>query len=204
MKIPLTFLLVAVATTTGTAEDPTPIVRGNDPAQFDLVGLSPEAISIVDGEVRLTGKPMGYFATRQEYRDYTLSFDWKYDRPDDLKAEADFRGNSGLLIHVTRPHKVWPRCVEVQLAQADPGSIFAIGDRPWEVRGVPGAQKAAVRPVGQWNRMVVTARAGAIVCELNGVEIARGEGARPDRGAIGWQSEGHAIRFREIRIRVLP
>ena len=36
---------------------------------------------------------------------------------------------------------------------------------------------------------------------INGVEVARGTGARPDHGPIGWLSEGAPIRFRKVEIR---
>jgi Domain of Unknown Function (DUF1080) len=184
--------------------EPVALLKGTDPAQFELVGLAPDSIAIVDGEVRLTGKPLGYFATKQEYKDYVLTFEFKYDRPEGLKSDADFRGNSGVLLQITKPHKVWPSCVQVQLAQADPGAIFAMNDSKCEAGSDPLAQKGAIKPVGEWNKLQVTCQAGAIVAVLNGVEVAKGEKADPDHGAIGWQSEGKPIRFREIRIKPLP
>jgi hypothetical protein len=180
------------------------LLKGSDIAQFELVGITAESISIVNGEIRLTGKPLGYFATRQDFGDYVLTFEYKYDRPEALKADADFRGNSGLLVRVGKPHKVWPSCIEVQLAQADPGAIFAVGTARFEGQSDPVAQKSAVKPVGEWNKMQVTCQAGTITCVLNGVEVAKGAKADPTRGAIAWQSEGKPIRFREIRIKTLP
>jgi hypothetical protein len=195
--------LAITLVTSPVRNDPTPILRGNDPAQFELVGLGADSISIVDGEVRLTGLPLGYFATKQECRDYVLTFEWKYDRPEGLKSDAEFRGNSGLLIHLAKPHKVWPTCIQVQLAQADPGSIFAMGEARLQGTVDSAAQQKATRPVGQWNRAEVTCKAGTISCILNGIEVARGEGASPDRGSIGWQSEGKPIRFRNLKIKKL-
>jgi Domain of Unknown Function (DUF1080) len=206
MKVAVALILTLATTlvTSPARNEPAPIVRGSNPSQFELVGLDAESISIVDGEVRLTGMPLGYFATKQEYRDYVLSFDWKYDRPEGLKSDAEFRGNSGLLVHLTKPHKVWPTCLQVQLAQADPGAIIPMGQA--RVRGSVDteAQRKATRPVGQWNRTEVTCRAGTISCILNGIEVAQGEGASPDHGLIGWQSEGRPIRFRDLRIKILP
>jgi hypothetical protein len=195
----LAMMLACSMATLPAQNDPTPIVRGTDPAQFELIGLGAESISIVEGEIRMTGMPLGYFATKQEYHDYVLSFEWKYERPEGLKSDAEFRGNSGLLVHLARPHKVWPTCIQVQLAQSDPGAIFAMGES--RIRGTVDseAQRKATRPVGQWTE--VTCRAGTVSCVLNGVEVAQGEGASPDRGSIGWQSEGKPIRFREMKIR---
>jgi len=49
----------------------------------------------------------------------------------------------------------------------------------------------------------VTCEDGSIVCKINGIEVARGTGAQPDRGQIGWQSEGWPIQFRNLRIKTL-
>jgi Domain of Unknown Function (DUF1080) len=199
--VPLMLGLAALPTEPG---DAVALLKGNDLAQFELVGIGPDSIAIDSGEVRLTGKPLGYFATRQEYKDYVLTFEYKYDRPEGLKADADFRGNSGVLVHAAKPHKVWPNCVQVQLAQFDPGAIFAMGGSKFDGQSDPAAQKSAVKAVGEWNKMQVTCQGGRITSLLNGVEVAKGEKAEPDRGLIGWQSEGKPIRFREIRIKALP
>jgi hypothetical protein len=184
--------------------EPVALLNGTDPAQFELVGLAADSIAIVDGEVRLKGMPLGYFATKQEYQDYVLTFEYKYDRPEGLESDAEFRGNSGVLAHIIKPHKVWPSCVQVQLAQFDPGAIFPLGGAKIQAGSDPVAQKSAVRPVGEWNKMQVTCQGGTITSLLNGVEVAKGEKAEPARGAIGWQSEGKPVRFRDIRIKALP
>ncbi len=184
--------------------EPEVLPTGGDLAQFDRVGLAADSMAIVDGEVRMTGKPLGYFATKRAYRDFTLTFEYRYDRPADLKAEVDFRGNSGVLLHIVGPAKVWPTCVQVQLAQSDPGAIFPLGDAACEANADPEAQRKAIHPVGEWNRVEVTSRGGSIVAVLNGVEVARGEKAEPAEGPIGWQSEGKPVRFRAIWIQSLP
>jgi len=198
---PTLVLLLATAVFAAPPDEGAPVLRGADLAQFELVGIGPESIAIADGEVRLSGRPLGYFATKEDFGDFVLTFEWKYDRPEGLASDATFRGNSGVLVRVARPRKVWPDCIQVQLAQADPGTLFAMGEASLEGRSLPQAQRAAVRPVGQWNRSEVTCRGGTIRSVLNGVEVARGEAARPARGAIAWQSEGQPIRFRSIRVR---
>ena len=79
-----------------------------------------------------------------------------------------------------------------------------MGDATCEAGSDPNAQKAAVKPVGEWNTVEVTCRGGTIAALLNGVEVARGEKAEPDRGPIGWQAEGQPVRFRNLRLRPLP
>jgi hypothetical protein len=185
-----------------------PLLKGDDPRQFELVGIGPETLKISDGVVEVSGKPYGYLATRDRYRNYILKFDWMYDRPSGLDDDARFPGNSGLLIHVQEPRVVWPRCVQVQLMNTDAGHTFAFGGARF--RNDPDAdarrsmaQKRAIKPVGQWNEMEVLCQNGAIRCTINGVEVDRGTGADPDSGFIAWQSEGSPIRFRNLRIKPL-
>ncbi len=198
------FLVVGNVTGRALGGDPAPLVKGTQPNQFNLVGLTPDSLTIEGGEVRLSGKPLGYFATRTSYRDFTLTFEYRFDRPADLKSDADFRGNSGLLLFLNGPPRVWPDCVQVQLDQADPGAIFALGGSTIESQSNPIAQKAAVKPVGEWNKVKVISRGGTVVAILNGVEVARGEKATPAQGPIAWQSEGKPVRFRQIQIQTEP
>ena len=194
-------LILFASLPTGRAADDgfVSLLDGDDPRQFTLVAIEPEAIRIQGGEIRLTGKLNGYFATRQSYRNYALRFEWMYERPEKLESDTRFRGNSGLLLHIAGPDKVWPKCIEVQLAYDNAGDIFAIFGARFQGKKDGQAQKRAAKPVGQWNRMEVTCREGAITCLMNGIEVARGAGADPDRGRIGWQSEGAPIRFRRDR-----
>jgi hypothetical protein len=207
MRVRVLFAMVAVlATFPGRptiGQEFQPLVKGDDPSQFALVKIGPETITIHDGEVRLSGKPNGYFATKASFKNYVLRFDWMYERPEGLKADASFRGNSGLLLHIGEPHKVWPAAIEVQLMNADAGNTFGIPPAKFQGKKDAEAQKKAIKPVGQWNAVEVVCKEGAIVATINGVEVARGTGANPDQGPIGWQSEGAAIRFRNLAIQPL-
>lgn len=179
-----------------------PLVKGTDASQFELVGITPEALKIsADGEIIVSGKPNGYFATRRDYHNYVLKFEWMYERPAGLNDDAKFDGNSGLLVHLEPPHKVWPKCIEVQLFNKDAGNTFAINGSKFQGKKDPAAQKQAIKPVGQWNQEEVTCQNGSIVCKINGIEVAKGTGATPDHGFIGLQSEGRPIHFRGMMIK---
>jgi hypothetical protein len=200
----LTFMVLATLCRLGVAEEAgfTPLLKGDDLSVFQLVGIGPDTMKIQDGVIHITGKPNGYFATKEGYKNYVVKFDWMYERPEGLEPGARFDGNSGLLVHIVEPHKVWPRSIEVQLANSDAGNIFAIAGK-FQGKKDPAAQKKAIKPVGEWNEEEVTCKDGSIVCKINGVEVARGTGAQPDQGQIGWQSEGRPIRFRNLRIKTL-
>lgn len=185
------------------ADDFKPLVQSDDPAQFQLVGLSADTIAIQDRVIRISGKPNGYFATKDSYKNYVLKFEWMYERPEGLVSDAAFNGNSGLLIHIVGDAKVWPQCVEVQLQNKDAGNTFAINGSKFTGKKDADAQKRAIKPVGQWNVEEVTCKDGAITCTINGIEVAKGTGATPDAGRIGWQSEGAKIQFRNLMIKTL-
>ena len=195
-------VLILAATLTGPrSEEGTPILKGAEVDQFDLVGIGKESITIQGDEVRLSGRPTGYFATKGDYQDFVLTFDFRYERPADLAADARFRGNSGVLVHISRPHKVWPECFEVQLAQADPCALFALGAGKCRFDTDTDAQKKAIKAVGEWNRVEVSSRDGTFLATLNGVEVTRGKVIDAEKGPIGWQSQGAPIRFRNLRIK---
>lgn len=196
-------LVASLALSTRAADDFKPLVEGDDPSQFELVGIGPGTIRIEDGVVHISGKPNGYFATKESYQNYVVQFEWMYERPEGLESDAGFDGNSGFLVHIQPPHKVWPKSVEVQLMNRDAGNIFAIGGSKFSGKKDAAAQKEAIKPVGQWNQEEVTCKDGAITCTINGVEVAKGTGASPDHGTIAWQSEGRPIRFRNLRIKPL-
>ena len=194
-------LLLALPCLAG--DDFRPLTSGDDPGQFELVGIDPESIKLVDGEIRLTGKPGGYFATKDAYRDYSLEFEFAYDRPEGPASDADFNGNSGLLVNIQGPPKVWPRCIEFQLANSSVGEIRGNGGGKLGGDYDRTTARKVTKPVGQWNRLEFTSWHGTLTCSLNGVEVSKGSSPNPDSGKIGFQSEGHPIRFRKLRIKTL-
>jgi hypothetical protein len=180
-----------------------PLFNGKtmDGFKFEPEGLE-KVIRVEDGVIIVPGKPNGYFYTDKSYKNYVLRYDWRYARPKDLKEDAKFGGNSGLLVHIQPPHKVWPRCVEVQGMNRDHGNIFAIGGAKGNFKKFADAQQKAIKPVGEWNTTEVTSENGRLSSKVNGVLVSEGTGELME-GPIGWQSEGAEIHFRNIRIKEL-
>lgn len=56
------------------------------------------------------------------------------------------------------------------------------------------------KPIGAWNRVVLTCVGDRVVAEVNGKVVNRGFAAKPRKGRIQLQSEGCAIEFRDIKI----
>lgn len=179
------------------------LIQGDDLSKLEMVKIAPDTITVKDGELRLSGKSTGYFVTKDSYKNYTLKFDFLYERPADLTDDAAFKGNSGLLVSIETPHKVWPKSIEFQLMNREVGKIYKIGGSKLDGKWDNAAYQKAIKPVGQWNTMEVTSQDGTMTCSLNGVEVTRGTGPSPDQGPIGWQSEGAPIRFKNLMIKTL-
>jgi hypothetical protein len=156
--------------------------------------------TIKDGVIVCTGKPHGYFHTEKSYKNYTLRYDWKYARPKGLTDEEKFDGNSGALIHIQKPHKVWPKCVEVQGMNREHGNTFGVGGAKGKFKFDKQALLDVRKPVGEWNTTEIICDGGAITAKVNGKQVCTGKGEL-EEGQIGFQSEGAKIYFRNIKIK---
>jgi hypothetical protein len=159
-----------------------------------------KTLSVDKGIIFCTGRPNGYFYTDKNYKNYVLRYDWQYKRPADLVDDGKFLGNSGCLVHIQPPHKVWPKSVEVQGMNRDHGKLIFI-----QSKGKGTFDKAvkdkAVKPVGEWNTTEIKCMEdGSITAKINGTEVSSGKGELTE-GVIGLQSEGAEIHFRNIRIK---
>ena len=197
----LTTLVAALAFAATRDDESTYVLTSDDTAQLKLVDIPADKITIKDKEIRLAGKPNGYFATRKSYKNYVLKFEWMYERPEGYKDGGKFDGNSGVLIHLAPPDKVWPKCIEAQLAYSEAGRLFAINGAKFDAKIEAEAIKKAIKPVGEWNDAEIVCKDGAITCTMNGQKIATGTGASPSEGPIGFQAEGAPMRFRHLRVK---
>lgn len=166
----------------------------------DLTGLKIEpakaadTFKVEDGILKVSGKPNGYFHTEKSYKNFVLRFEWRYPE----KA-----GNSGLLVYIQTPHKVWPKCVEVQGAYGSHGNIFAIGGAKGKFQDDKEARKKALKPSKEWNLTEVVSMNGKLSATVNGVKVCEGQTEELKEGPLGWQSEGAPIDFRNIVIKEL-
>ncbi|HMF13048.1 MAG TPA: DUF1080 domain-containing protein [Gemmataceae bacterium] len=171
--------------------------------KFEIGKSDPEKTwSVKDGVIICTGKPNGYFYTDKSYKNFVMRYDWRYKRPDNLKEDKDFGGNSGALMHIQEPHKVWPKCVEVQGENRTHGSFIFIS-----CKGTGKYDKAAkdkaVKPVGEWNTTEITCLPdGAMTVKINGADVNAGMSELTE-GPFGFQSEGAEIHFKNIKVKQL-
>jgi len=183
------------------------LFNGEDLTGIALHVTTPDEITIADGAITCGTGPNGYWYTEASYADYVLELQFRYARPPDLAPgdDASFAGNSGYLMHIQEPHRVWPACVEVQGMNRDVGQIFSIGGAaPVTAREDDAARQAALEPVGEWNDLRIESDAGAFRVELNGVEVADSDPGPLRSGPIGFQCEMAEISWRSVRLMPRP
>ena len=179
-----------------------PLGNSKHMSDYDLVGAPASTWTVDDDVIKCSGKPNGYFATKKSFKNFALRFDFKYARPAGLEDDSKFDGNSGYLIYITGEHKVWPKSIEVQGLNRDAGKIFNIAGFPSiKAKDYPDARKKALKPVGEWNKMEIISKDGALTSILNGTKVGESEPGEFKEGPIGFQSEGAEIHFRNLRIK---
>ncbi|MBW3540130.1 MAG: DUF1080 domain-containing protein [Planctomycetes bacterium] len=152
-----------------------------------------------------TGSPRGYLYTRRKYGDFTLRLEFRFERPETVREEAELsRRNTGILVYVPDEHGIWPRSPEVQGRHDEMASIKSnAADLPVIViEDDEAARQLARRPVGQWNALEILSEGGALTTYLNRVKIAETLPCPVKAGRIGFQAEGDVVHFRNVRIRV--
>jgi len=139
--------------------------------------------------LRCTGSPTGYLKTRQTYKEFRLSFQWRYPN--------NVNGNSGVLMHTTGPDKIWPRSIQVQLHAPKAGSVLTHNGAKTD--NMVSVNDLVTNPK-MWNTCVVTCRGSALTVEINGKKAGSVTGCVPSSGHLALQSEGSEVHFRNIRV----
>lgn len=91
-----------------------------------------------DGVLRCGDEDMGYVATRDSYRDYHLSVEYRWGRK---SATDKYVRNSGVLLNGVGPdgahNGLWMTSIECQLAQGCEGDLIVIRGKSDDGRSVP-------------------------------------------------------------------
>lgn len=161
--------------------------------------------TVKDGVVACTGNPAGYMRTVVPYENYCLRLEWRFPE----KA-----GNSGVLLHIQEPDKVWPKSVEAQLNSGDAGDFWVIDGTEFKEHADPAnkrvdgrrtakLQDSSEKPLGDWNQYEITCKGNTITVKVNGVVQNTATDCTVTKGFIGLQSEGAPIDFRNITLQPL-
>lgn len=193
---------LSLASASAQKDDWTPLFNGKDltglKVQFkdtDKDADPAKTFTVKEGALIVGGKPTCYIYTEKSYKNYVLTFDWRF--PAGSKEDS----NSGCLVHIQTPHKVMPKSVEPQGRYKDHGKLFFVGGLKGESTFDEAAHKKALKPMGEWSTTEVTCKAdGTVSVKLNGVAVASGK-TELTSGPIGFQCEGWEVHFRNIKIK---
>ena len=155
--------------------------------------------SVTNGVIHCTGKPIGYLRTTQVYSNYFLTVSWRFVK---VAPKAD---NTGILVHIQSPDKVWPQCVQVQGKHDRLGDLFLMeGAEAREHKGmdkntpVPMRGPSAENSVGEWNKAETICIRNQVESFINGKFVNEISECSINSGYIGIQSEGGDIEIRSI------
>ena len=157
-----------------------------------------------NGVVETVGVPAGYLRTKKEYSNYRLHVEWRYpEKPT----------NSGVLLHVNGPDKIWVTHYQAQLKDKNAGDFIVhgvgekatIGDsiyvstekvKPVIAKLHPTNEK----PAGEWNSYDITCKGNTVELKVNGLLQNVATNCSLTKGGIGLQAEGSKIQFRNLWI----
>ncbi|MBL7215057.1 MAG: DUF1080 domain-containing protein [Phycisphaerae bacterium] len=149
--------------------------------------------SFRDGVLRCEGKPNGYIRTEKDYSNYTLHLEWRW---------TDSPTNSGVLLHIAEPDKIWPVCIEAQLMHQNAGDFYAIGGTGFEElkdgNHLAKQHETNEKEPGQWNTYDIICLDRTITLYVNSLLQNKATKTTVNSGKIGLQSEGSPIEFRNI------
>jgi len=157
--------------------------------------------SVQGGVLRCEGNPAGYIRTKDEFTNFALSLEWRFD-------PARGAGNSGVLLRRIGEDKVWPRSIEAQLQSGNAGDFWNIDEFPMQTeprrtngRHTQRAAPSAEKPLGEWNRYDILVDGPRVELRVNGVLQNVADWCAELPGHICLQSEGAHIEFRDVRLR---
>ncbi|MFT5734560.1 MAG: putative membrane-bound dehydrogenase-like protein, partial [Planctomycetota bacterium] len=157
--------------------------------------------TIDGGVLQCGGHPTGYVRTKEEFTNYRLTLEWRFD-------PARGAGNSGVLLRKTGPDMVWPRSIEAQLESGSAGDIWNIDEFPMQAdprrtqgRNTKRMAPSSEKPPGEWNRYDILVDGPRVELRVNGVLQNSADWCAEVAGHICLQSEGAYVEFRNVRLR---
>jgi hypothetical protein len=197
-------MLAVSAHSAGAAE----LFNGRDFSGWEL--QTAPAASVADafqilpgGVVASAGKPSGFIATRESYRNYKLHVEWRWPgKP----------GNGGVLLHISPGtfDRVWPVSLQVQTKFGNVGDLLPMAAASFAepLTSAAGAEtriKARTaadseKPAGEWNSCDIVSRDGTVEVTVNGVLQNRVSNVSPASGRIGFQLEGTPYELRRVEL----
>jgi len=147
----------------------------------------------------------GYWYTEKRYKDFTLRFDTRFERPSNWSESDDdelFSGGGGFLLFADVTVGTFPRSIEIEGRHRDFLEVFAInGTADWSFD--LEARRSAIKRLGEWNAIEIVAKNGQVHSYLNGALISTiTQHNYTEPGHIAFQVQGSKTYWRNMRIKV--
>ena len=188
-----------------------PLFNGKDLAGWKVHGGKMDSWGVDKGLLFTTGKGGGWLLTDQEFSDYEMRLEYRWEKPG---------GNSGVAVRAPLTSAVSTQGIEIQLID-DTGyeKVHKYKLKPTQhtgsIYGVVPPSKLPAKGPGEWNKMRIVAKGRRITIELNGEIVTDANlddhkdqakahpGLLRTKGHVGVQSHGARVDFRNPRIKPL-
>jgi hypothetical protein len=162
--------------------------------------------SVTNGVIHCNGTAIGYLRTLQSYSNYVVTVEWRF-----LKVTPK-ANNTGVLVHMQLPDKIWPQCIQNQGKSGRQGDLFvmsgaeckehlALGkdaNTPVALRGEPNENA-----IGEWNTNTTVCKGNDVKAVINGKLLNEITECTVSFGFVGIQSEGADFEIRKMFVEPL-
>lgn len=170
-----------------------------------------DLFSVENNMIRMYGPKAGYLMSEQSFRNFELTVEYRWNT-DTQFAKKNNSKNSGVmyLVPSETPDVLWPKGIQFQIKEGATGDFVFLQEVTLNINGTkttPGKSVVAKRfadaekAIGEWNKLVVTSKNGAIIQKLNGKTVNKGIESSVTEGRILLQYEGFPIDFRKVSIK---
>ena len=218
--VPLSLLAVVLALSPARSADKekeapkgfTSLFDGKDLAGWEVFGGKKDAWGVDNGKIVTKSGGGGWLLTDKEYSNFEVRLDFKMSEG----------GNSGVALRAPLKGNVSYTGMEIQLLDdvwhLNPKHFKGL--RPVQltgaIYGVVAPSKEALKPVGEWNTIDITAKGRRITIVLNGVKTVDANlddykaaaekdhpGLNRKTGHLGLQSHSNRVEFRNLYVKEL-
>lgn len=162
--------------------------------------------SVANGLIHCNGSAIGYFRTKQSYSNCVVTVVWRFVKVTPRK------NNTGVLVDIQPPDRVWPMCIQNQGKSGRQGDFFVMSgaeckehlalhkdaNTPVPFRGGPNEN-----PVGDWNTNTTICAGTSVKAVINGKLLNEITQCTVSSGFVGVQSEGADFEIREMELEPL-
>jgi len=163
--------------------------------------------SATNGVIHCNGSAIGYLRTKQAFSNYVVTVEWRF-----VKVEPK-KDNTGVLVNMQLPDKVWPMCVQNQGKSGRQGDLFVMAGAECKEHLALGKDAntpvaftgaSAENPVGEWNTNVTICAGNNVQAIINGKSLNKISECTISNGFVGIQSEGADFEIRKMYLTPIP